>query len=81
MLMYFSDKDKAGEFTDYPFGDGTFNFCVFEKHLSLNEVDIGHDSSWRTGCLKMNLAASSNIYGNSATVQPASLMVQYLIKY
>ena len=53
---------------------------AFSKGAQTGEIGSSGDKIYKY-TLNMNATNSSNIYGASSTVQPASLKVTYCIKY
>ena len=67
-LVWLEDNNTTGAFTK----DGVGSSWFIE---SKNEPQTGFQG------LKIDASHSSNIYGNSTTVQPCSLYITYVIKY
>lgn len=54
--------------------------AFYATDVDLNQIYTG-SSIGSTGILHLDASRSSSIYGNSTTVQPKSLIFNYVIKY
>ena len=62
---------------DFPNTGALYN----RTHVITNEDSFGHDNYLFIGTVGINANFSNTTYGSSSTVQPQSMVVQYLIKY
>lgn len=78
--QWFANYNDLGTWeatTDYDFGALTVHTWSRRcNDQSLNSNGIGFD-----GMCDFNASKSNAIYGNSSTVQPAALSVQFIVKY
>ena len=73
----YNDLDTWKADTDYDFGALT----VHTWNNRCNEQSFNSNGIGFNGRYTFNASKSNAIYGNSSTVQPAALSVQFIVKY
>ena len=58
---------------------GAFSYADSESWISDLTVESAHSYNWH--CIKLDASRSSSIYGNSSTVQPPAIAINFIIKY
>lgn len=65
-------------YRDAPGGGGCFRKTIANANSSA-EITIGNIAPYSS--IELNAARSSSVYGNSDTVQPPAVVMNYIIKY
>ena len=70
-----------GQASTFGYGGALANIGNYPGLFSLKNCPVSSGNTLWTGGISLNARASNLIYGNSTTVQPLAMFVNYIIKY